>query len=255
MRPSICSPTGSMSGSERRRPIGRTEDAAKAAGLKPEQVYIHNAFVGGGFGRRDANDEVEQAIAIAKAVQRPVKLIWTREEDTRQDKFRPHAVVALQGRRRRRRHADGLVDARRDVVDPCDGRPAASQGQARAAWRSPGLADNGYNVPNMRVEAVIKNTHLPVWFWRAPGANQHVFAIESFLDEMAAAERPRSLPGAAQAARRQARLAQGAGYGRREGRLGQAVAEGHAAAASPSAKIPTASARRSPRSRSSRTAR
>ncbi len=63
------------------------------AGLKPEQVYIHNAFVGGGFGRRDANDEVAQAIAIAKAVQRPVKLIWTREEDTRQDKFRPHAVV------------------------------------------------------------------------------------------------------------------------------------------------------------------
>jgi isoquinoline 1-oxidoreductase beta subunit len=50
-----------------------------------------------------------------------------------------------------------------------------------------GLADNGYNVPNTRVEAVIKNTHLPVWFWRAPGANQHVFAIESFLDELATA--------------------------------------------------------------------
>jgi isoquinoline 1-oxidoreductase beta subunit len=50
-----------------------------------------------------------------------------------------------------------------------------------------GLADNGYNVPNMRVEALHKNTHLPVWFWRAPGANQHVFAIESFLDEMGAA--------------------------------------------------------------------
>jgi isoquinoline 1-oxidoreductase subunit beta len=42
-------------------------------------------------------------------------------------------------------------------------------------------------VPNMRVESLVKNTHLPVWFWRAPGANQHVFAIESFLDEMAAA--------------------------------------------------------------------
>ena len=71
------------------------EAAAKASGLKPEQVYVHNAFVGGGFGRRDANDEVKQAIAIAKAVNRPVKLIWTREEDTRQDKFRPHAVVAF----------------------------------------------------------------------------------------------------------------------------------------------------------------
>jgi len=50
-----------------------------------------------------------------------------------------------------------------------------------------GLVDNGYNVPNMRVESLVKNTHLPVWFWRAPGANQHVFAVESFLDEMAAA--------------------------------------------------------------------
>ncbi|HEY2758426.1 MAG TPA: molybdopterin cofactor-binding domain-containing protein, partial [Pseudolabrys sp.] len=50
-----------------------------------------------------------------------------------------------------------------------------------------GLADNGYKVPNTRIEALIKNTHLPVWFWRSPGSNQHVFAIESFLDEIASA--------------------------------------------------------------------
>ena len=71
------------------------EAAARVSGLKPEQVYIHNAFLGGGFGRRDASDEIAQVIAIAKVVKRPVKLIWTREEDTRQDKFRPHAVVAF----------------------------------------------------------------------------------------------------------------------------------------------------------------
>src|SRR6202035_75412 len=69
--------------------------AARASGLRPEQVHIHNAFLGGGFGRRDANDEIVQAIAIAKAVKLPVKLIWTREEDTRQDRFRPHAVVGF----------------------------------------------------------------------------------------------------------------------------------------------------------------
>src|SRR3984885_5252011 len=83
------------------------EAAARVSGLKPEQVYIHNAFLGGGFGRRDANDEVTQAIAIAKAVNRPVKLIWTREEDTRQDKFRPHAVVAFKAAA----GADGLPAA------------------------------------------------------------------------------------------------------------------------------------------------
>jgi isoquinoline 1-oxidoreductase beta subunit len=162
------------------------EAVAKFAGLKPEQVYIHNGFVGGGFGRRDANDEVRQAIVIAKAVQRPVKLVWTREEDTRQDKFRPHAVVGFKAAV----GADGVPVA-------WSMRAVTSSIFASAGRKFPankvepqtvaGLADNGYNVPNMRVESLVKNTHLPVWFWRAPGANQNVFAIESFLDEMAAA--------------------------------------------------------------------
>jgi isoquinoline 1-oxidoreductase beta subunit len=163
-----------------------TIDAAKAAGLKPDQVYIHNAFVGGGFGRRDANDEVAQAVTIAKAVKRAVKLIWTREEDTRQDKFRPHAVVAFKGG----------VDAA-GIPTAWSMRAVSSSIYATAGRPLPkdkpepqsvaGLADNGYKVPNTRVEAILRNTHLPVWFWRAPGANQNVFAIESFLDEMAAA--------------------------------------------------------------------
>jgi isoquinoline 1-oxidoreductase beta subunit len=164
------------------------KDAAKVAGLKPEQVYIHNAFVGGGFGRRDANDEIAQAILISKAVKRPVKLIWTREEDTRQDKFRPHAVVAFKAAT----GADGLPTAL--SIRVVTSSIFASAGRKMPADKVEpqavaGLANNGYKVPNTRVEAVVKNTHLPVWFWRAPGVNQHVFAIESFLDEMAAANR------------------------------------------------------------------
>jgi isoquinoline 1-oxidoreductase beta subunit len=160
--------------------------AARVSGLKPEQVYIHNAFLGGGFGRRDANDEVTQAIAIAKAVNRPVKLIWTREEDTRQDKFRPHAVVAFKAAA----GADGLPTA-------WSMRVVTSSIFASVGIPFPtnkvvpptvdGLWDNGYNVPNVRVESLVKNTHLPVWFYRAPGSNQNTFAIESFLDEMASA--------------------------------------------------------------------
>jgi isoquinoline 1-oxidoreductase subunit beta len=162
------------------------EAAAKASDLKPEQVYVHNGFLGGGFGRRDANDEVKQAIAIAKAVQRPVKLVWTREEDTRQDKFRPHAVVGFKAAV----GTDGMPTAwsmrvvTSSIFDSVGiPRPANKVEPQTVA----GLADNGYNVPNMRVESLVKNTHLPVWFWRAPGVNQHIFAIESFLDEMAAA--------------------------------------------------------------------
>jgi isoquinoline 1-oxidoreductase subunit beta len=160
------------------------EAAARICGLNPEQVYIHNAFLGGGFGRRDASDEITQAIAIAKVVNRPVKLIWTREEDTRQDKFRPHAVVGFKATT----GPDGMPTAwsMRVVTSSI----FASYGIAFPANEVEppavaGLVETGYNVPNMRVELLIKNTHLPVWFWRAPGANQHNFAIESFLDEMA----------------------------------------------------------------------
>jgi isoquinoline 1-oxidoreductase beta subunit len=162
--------------------------AARASGLKPEQVHIHNAYLGGGFGRRDAHSEIAQAIAIAKVVKRPVKLIWTREEDTRQDKFRPHAVVAFKAAT----GPDGIPTAwsMRIVTSsifksygipfpPDKAEPPAIDG----------LVSNGYKVPNTRVELLIKNTHLPVWFYRAPGANQHVFAIESFLDEIASASR------------------------------------------------------------------
>src|SRR5580658_3306748 len=160
--------------------------AARVSGLKPEQVHIHNAFLGGGFGRRDASDEIAQAIAIAKVVKLPVKLIWTREEDTRHDKFRPHAVVAFKAAT----GPDGIPTAwsMRVVTSsifksygipfpPHQAEPPAIDG----------LVSNGYRVANTRVELLIKNTHLPVWFYRAPGANQHVFAVEGFLDEIAKA--------------------------------------------------------------------
>ncbi|HWE78368.1 MAG TPA: molybdopterin cofactor-binding domain-containing protein [Pseudolabrys sp.] len=162
------------------------ETAAKVTGLKPEQVYVHNGFVGGGFGRRDGNDELKQALAIAKAVNRPVKLVWTREEDTRQDKFRPHAVVAFKAAT----GPDGVPTgwSMRVVTSSIFNSVGRKWPSNKVEPQTvAGLDDNGYNVPNMRVQSRVKNTHLPVWFWRAPGANQHVFAIESFLDEMAVA--------------------------------------------------------------------
>jgi isoquinoline 1-oxidoreductase subunit beta len=160
--------------------------AARVSGLKPEQVHIHNAFLGGGFGRRDANDEIAQAIAIAKVVRRPVKLIWTREEDTRQDRFRPHAVVSFKAAA----GADGMPTAWSiRVVTSSIFRTVGIPFPANRA-EPPAvdcLESNGYDVPNTRVEVLLKDTHLPVWFYRAPGGNQHVFALEGFLDEIASA--------------------------------------------------------------------
>src|SRR5580658_8013697 len=160
--------------------------AARVSGLKPEQVHIHNAFLGGGFGRRDANDDIAQAIAIAKVVKRPVKLIWTREEDTRQDRFRPHAVVGFKAAV----GADGMPTAwsMRVVTSSIFksvGIPFPADRAEPPAVDT--LESNGYDIPNTRVEVLLKNTHLPVWFYRAPGGNQHVFALEGFLDEIASA--------------------------------------------------------------------
>jgi isoquinoline 1-oxidoreductase beta subunit len=160
--------------------------AARLSGLKPEQVHIHNAFLGGGFGRRDANDDIAQAIAIAKVVKRPVKLIWTREEDTRQDRFRPHAVVGFKAAA----DADGMPTAWSIRVVTSSifktvGIPFPADKAEPPAVDT--LESNGYDIPNTRVEVLLKNTHLPVWFYRAPGGNQHVFAIEGFLDEIASA--------------------------------------------------------------------
>ena len=166
--------------------LDATEDAAKDAGLKPEQVYVHNGFVGGGFGRRDANDELKQAIDIAKAVQKPVKLVWTREEDTRHDKFRPHAVVRFKAAV----GADGMptaISARVVTSSIFHTTGIKFPPNKVEPMATAGISDIGYAIPNFHVDAVIKNTHLPVWFWRAPGANQHVYAMESFIDELATA--------------------------------------------------------------------
>ncbi len=166
--------------------LDETEKVAQAFGIEAENIYLHNAYCGGGFGRRDLADEVIQAVSIAKVVQKPVKLIWSREEDTRHDKMRPMSVTRF----RAATGADGMPTA-------LAVRTVAGSVVLNALGKLPpngldfvsvqGLATNGYAIPNMRIESIVKDTHLPVWWWRAPGQNQNVFAIEGFLDEIAAA--------------------------------------------------------------------
>ncbi|HEX3972913.1 MAG TPA: molybdopterin cofactor-binding domain-containing protein, partial [Stellaceae bacterium] len=160
--------------------------AASVAGLKPEQVTIHNAFVGGGFGRKSSNDDMIQAIQIAKIVKKPVKLIWTREDDIRHDRYRPQAAISF----RAGFDSDGTPKGWniRTAVGSLFvglGRPLPANGIEPMAVE--GLSNNPYKIANTRVECVLKNTHIPVSFWRSVGASQNGFAIESFVDEMAVA--------------------------------------------------------------------
>lgn len=160
--------------------------AAATAGLNPEQVYIHNTFVGGGFGRKSRNDEMIQAIQIAKVVNRPIKLIWTREDDIRHDRFRPQAAISFKAAL----GADDMPTALH--IRTAVGSLLRSLGMNKVEngiepMAVEGLSNNPYKIANMRVECALKNTHIPVSFWRSVGASQNAFAIESFIDEMAAA--------------------------------------------------------------------
>ena len=163
--------------------LSTLQQAAEASGLKQEQVYIHNAYLGGGFGRRSKNDEMVQAIAISKEVGRPVKLTWSREQDIRGDRYRPQAAAKF----RAALGADGMpqvVDARVAVgsINRSLGRPAENGLEGQAV---DGIANSGYKIPNFYVGGVMKNTHLPVNFWRSVGGSQNCFFFESFIDELA----------------------------------------------------------------------
>ncbi len=165
-------------------PMGSISQAAAASGLKREQIVVHNCFLGGGFGRRTQNDEMRQAILVAKQVGKPVKLVWTREEDMTQDRYRPQAAVRLKAAL----GSDGMpvaLDARIAVgsILRSIGRTNSDNGLENQAIE--GIANTNYKIPNIRVGCMLKNTHVPVMFWRSVGSSQNAFFMESYVDELA----------------------------------------------------------------------
>ncbi|HLQ88991.1 MAG TPA: xanthine dehydrogenase family protein molybdopterin-binding subunit [Xanthobacteraceae bacterium] len=156
--------------------------AAQASGVKPENVYIHNTFSGGGFGRRLRPDEVAQAVAVSKAIGKPVKLLWSREEEIRQGRYRTQAAIRFKAG----------FDAKGTAI-AYDIRNSAGSSNPQAVRNgldpqtTQGLITTAYKLPNLRVTSIIKNTHVPLGPWRAPGHSQNVFFMESFIDEMALA--------------------------------------------------------------------
>jgi isoquinoline 1-oxidoreductase subunit beta len=158
--------------------------ASEVGGVKPESVFIHTCFLGGGFGRRSVNDELRQAVKVSQAVGRPVKLVWTREEDIRHDRYRPQAALRFRAALR----DDGLPSAIQ--VTTAVGSITRSLGWGKVEngienQAIEGLANMPYQVANLKVDCILKNTHVPVMFWRSVGSSQNAFAVESFIDEMA----------------------------------------------------------------------
>ena len=159
--------------------------AMAASGLPADKVHIFTTFLGGGFGRRGEADFVTDAVETSKAVGKPVKVVWTREDDMQHDFYRPVTYVRM----------SAAVDA--------SGKPVAYQMrmvQQSLMKRIGGLPPNGvdfisvdgaanlpYDIPNIRIEYTETDPGIPFGFWRSVGASVTGFVVEGFIDELAAA--------------------------------------------------------------------
>ena len=144
---------------------------AKALGLKDEQVDFHQCYMGGGFGRRSLGDYAAECARIAKEVRRPVKLIWTREEDIAQGMFRPQSFQCLEAAT----DASGKVTGWKHCV--------VGDGEFLLIT---GIKIPYYGVPNQAIERRGVSHGIKLKHWRAVGHVFNTFAIESFVDQMAA---------------------------------------------------------------------
>jgi isoquinoline 1-oxidoreductase beta subunit len=159
--------------------------AAEISGVATENVHVHNCFLGGGFGRRSYSDDVKQAVTIAKAMAgKPVKMLWTREEDMRHDFYRPMAALRFRAGLDAQNMPVAYINRSVTHSILSQFRPDdVKNGIDRTSVE--GLANTPYAFSNLRVEHLIQNTHVPVGFWRSVGGSQNAFAIESFMDEVA----------------------------------------------------------------------
>jgi isoquinoline 1-oxidoreductase subunit beta len=159
-------------------------EAAKAAGLPVEKVTVNNHLIGGGFGRKLEPDMVVAAVRVAKQVDGPVKVVWTREEDIQHDVYRPVYRDTISATL-----SDGKIVGWRYKV---------SGSAVIARWLPPAFqkgididavdsaVDAPYDIPHFHVEYVRAEPRaVPTGFWRGVGPNNNVFAIESFMDELA----------------------------------------------------------------------
>lgn len=183
--------------------------ASAITGLAKDRVRVHTTFLGGGFGRRAALDFVVEAVEISKHLQRPVKVIWSREDDMQHDFYRPLAYHRLRGA-----IGEGgrpLAWQQRIVSPSIEGQTTAVMGTAFFPhWVPDGLRDGilgsarylqealtvsrgavegaddmPYAIDNLAIEYKQFNPGVPIGYWRSVGHSHTAFAVESFIDELA----------------------------------------------------------------------
>lgn len=158
---------------------------ATMTGLSADKIKVNTTYLGGGLGRKSEQDFVAQAVQVAMAVGRPVKLMWPREEDFTRDQYRPMAVV----RARAGLDAAGNVLgwSYRNVSPSLLGQRGAVLGARGDSQGYEGSSDLPYIFASRLVEWVSHPSPIPVGFWRSVGASINTFGVESMIDELAAA--------------------------------------------------------------------
>ena len=158
------------------------EIAAKVTGLPIEKVIVHSTLLGGGFGRRAQTDFVEEAVHVAVKANKPVQLLWTREDDITGGYYRPMSLARMNAAL----GADGLPIAWQHQIaspsllkqfGPLDG------GLDRSALAV--AKDLPYGIPALQVTYADPDLPVTLWFWRSVGASVNAFVAECFLDELA----------------------------------------------------------------------
>lgn len=154
-------------------PSGSRRNIAKALGLQPGQVIHHQCYMGGGFGRRSITDYSVEAALLARQIGKPVKMIWTREEDIANGMFRPQAYLCMEAAL----DGSGKVTGWRQCVTGDGGNLLLS-----------GIKIPYYGIANQHIERRGTSHNVKLKHWRAVAHPFNLFAHEAFIDEMAAAE-------------------------------------------------------------------
>ncbi|MGO9087432.1 MAG: molybdopterin cofactor-binding domain-containing protein [Terriglobales bacterium] len=160
------------------------DSVATATGLDPDQVKVNVTLMGGGFGRRLEHDYAVEAALVSKAIKAPVKVIWTREDDMRFSTYRPASLHQLSAALDASGYPTALTH--RIVAPSISGQ----KGQPGPNNLDPDLPDEAgpvYGIPNYSIEYVMTETPVPLGWMRSVYALQAAFALESFIDELAAA--------------------------------------------------------------------
>lgn len=170
-------------------PDGASELIARLTGLARKDIEVRMTRAGGGFGRRLKNDFVAEVVLIAKAAGKPVKLIWTREDDLQHDFYRPFGVHAMAATIDRRKRVTGWVH--RCAATTRDYRSASQ----RPIWTGVIGPDDfpAGLVANLDKRFFALDSGMPRGAWRAPVHAFQAFAIQSFIDEVAVATKQDAL--------------------------------------------------------------